>query len=77
MLAPRGELEAAVAGRDGLVLDALRLPELPTDGWPLGMAVKVEEAELADALAAALAELKQDGTLAAIFARYGITHLPA
>ncbi len=77
VLAPRGELEAAVAGRSELVLDAFRLPELPTDGWPLGMAVKVEEAELADALAAALAELKQDGTLAAIFARYGITHLPA
>ena len=77
VLAPRGELEAAVAGRSELVLDVFRLPELPTDGWPLGMAVKVEETELADALAAALAELKQDGTLAAIFARYGITHLPA
>jgi hypothetical protein len=51
-----------VAGRSELVLDAFLPNCRPTAGrWG---AVKVE-AELADALAAALAELKQ-GTLAAI-----------
>jgi len=77
VLAPRGELEAAVAGQSGVVLDACRLPELPTDGWPLGMAVRVEEDALAQALSDALADLKRDGSLAAIFTRYGITYTPA
>lgn len=77
VLAPRAELEAAVGAQSEFVLDAFRLPELPTDGWPLGMAVKVEEEGLAQALADAMAELKRDGSLAAIFARYGITYAPA
>lgn len=37
------------------------------------MAVKAEAADLAAALAGALAELKQDGTVAAIFKQHGIT----
>ena len=41
------------------------------------MAVKVEEQALADAVAAALAELKRDGTLTEIFRRHGISHTPA
>ncbi|WP_298597293.1 substrate-binding periplasmic protein [Zoogloea sp.] len=77
VMAPRAELEAALKGRGELVIDVVSFPELQTGSWPLGMAVKVEEQELADAIAAALAELKRDGTLTEIFRRHGISHTPA
>ncbi len=77
VLAPRAELEAALRGKEGFVLERPQLAELKIEGWPLGMAVKVEEAELAEALAKALAELKEDGTLAGIFRKHGISHQPA
>ncbi|PKO87989.1 MAG: ABC transporter substrate-binding protein [Betaproteobacteria bacterium HGW-Betaproteobacteria-12] len=74
VLAPRAELEAAVKGQEHVVLEATKFAELKVDSWPLGMAVKVEEQPLADALTAALAELKRDGSIAAIFRQHGITH---
>ena len=57
----------------------MKFPAIPIHyrHWPLGMAVKVEEQELADAIAAALAELKRDGSLTEIFRRHGISHTPA
>ena len=77
VLATRAELEAALKGQRELPVEPVSFPELKVDSWPLGMAVKVEEQALADAVAAALAELKRDGSLAEIFRRHGITHLPA
>ena len=77
VLATRAELEAALKGQRELPVEPVSFPELKVDSWPLGMAVKVEEQALADAIAAALAELKRDGSLAEIFRRHGISHLPA
>jgi ABC-type amino acid transport substrate-binding protein len=77
ILAPRAELEANLAGETRFPLETPKFPELRVDSWPLGMAVKAEEMALAEALGAALADLKRDGTLAAIFKRHGITYLPA
>ncbi|UCV27414.1 substrate-binding periplasmic protein [Ferribacterium limneticum] len=77
VLAPRAELEAALKGQDKAVLDSPKFPELKVDHWPLGMAVKVEEQALAEAIGSALADLKKDGTIAAIFKRHGISHQPA
>jgi len=77
VLGPRSELEMALAARSGWPIETPQLPELKVNSWPLGMAVKVQEAELAAALGRALAELQQDGTVAAIFKRHGISHLPA
>ena len=74
---PLAELEAALKGRGELTIDTVNFPELQTGSWPLGMAVKVEEQALADAIAAALAELKRDGSLTEIFRRHGISHTPA
>jgi ABC-type amino acid transport substrate-binding protein len=70
--------EATQAALEGKIA-AVMAPraELETGSWPLGMAVKVEEQELADAIAAALAELKRDGSLTEIFRRHGISHTPA
>jgi polar amino acid transport system substrate-binding protein len=77
ILAPRSELEAALSNPGKLVIDAVKFGELKVDSWPLGMACKVEEREFAEAMVSAMAELKRDGTLAAIFKTYGITHNPA
>lgn len=77
VLATRAELEAALRPEDRVAVDLPKFAELKVDGWPLGMAVKAEERELAEALAQALGELKADGTVAAIFRRHGISYQPA
>lgn len=77
VLAPRAELEAALKGQNNFAIDDQQFAELKVDSWPVGMAVKAEEMDLAQALAAVLAELKRDGTVAAIFKRHGITYHPA
>jgi len=77
VLAPRAELEAALGGSPGgIVLDRPRFAELKVDSWPLGMAVKADQGELAAAIVGALEELKRDGTVADIFRRQGITWQP-
>lgn len=73
ILAPRAELEGALPGNKRFVVDEAKFPELTVKRWPLGMAVKAEASGLATALTGALAELKQDGTIAAIFKHHGIT----
>ncbi|TXG97938.1 MAG: transporter substrate-binding domain-containing protein [Rhodocyclaceae bacterium] len=73
IMAPRGELEGTLAGDTRYVIDEAKLGELNPKGWPVGMAVKAESADLATALSGALAELQQDGTVAAIFKKYGVT----
>jgi len=73
IMAPRGELEGALGGDTRFVIDEAKLGELNPKGWPVGMAVKAEAADLATALSGALAELQQDGTVAAIFKKYGVT----
>jgi ABC-type amino acid transport substrate-binding protein len=74
VLAPRAELEAATRGQGNLVLESPKFAELKIDSWPLGMAVKVEDQALAEAIGGALAALKNDGTIADIFKRNGISY---
>ena len=74
VLAPRAELEAATKGQANLVLESPKFAELKIDSWPLGMALKVEDQALAEAIGGALAALKNDGTIADIFKRNGISY---
>jgi ABC-type amino acid transport substrate-binding protein len=74
VLATRAELEAATRGQGNVVLDSTKFAELKIDSWQLGMAVKVEDQALAEAIGSALAGLKSDGTIADIFKRHGISH---
>ena len=74
VLAPRSELEAALKGQGNVVLDSPKFAELKVDSWPLGMAVKVEDQALAEAIGSALAGLRSDGTIADIFKRHGISY---
>lgn len=73
IMAPIGELEAALRGDSRFVIDEVKLGELSQKSWPIGMAVKAESEELAGSLSTALAALQQDGTVEAIFKRHGVT----
>lgn len=73
VMAPRAELEAALAKDGKFVIGPVKMPELRVDNWALGMAVKADHPQLAKAIGKALAELQTDGTVGKIFARYGIT----
>ena len=75
VMGPRSEIEAALAKDARFVVEAVQMPELKFNNWPLGMATKADEGPLADALSAALKELQKKGTVASIFARHGITYL--
>lgn len=77
VMATRAEIEAALQGDTRIAVDVPKMPELRSDSWPLGLAVKAEERDLAEALGQALAELKRDGTVAAIFKRHGISYQAA
>ncbi len=76
VLAPRAEIEAALVGDTAYPVEIPNFAELKFNGWPLGMAVRSEEGDLADAINGALDGMKRDGSLQAIFKRYGITHSP-
>ena len=75
VMGSRSEIEAALGKETRFVIEAVQMPELKFNHWPLGMAVKADDSALADALAGALKALQKNGTVAAIFARNGITHL--
>ena len=76
VMASRAEIEAARGDLTGFPLEPVSMPELRIASWPLGMAVKADRPALADALQAALRDLRRDGTLAGIFSRHGVTHMP-
>lgn len=75
VMAPRAELEAALGGDGAYPVGAVKMPELRVDSWPLGLAVKSDASELAQALGEALIGLQRDGSVGRIFARHGVTHL--
>jgi polar amino acid transport system substrate-binding protein len=73
VMAPRGEIEAALGKGSRYELSPVTLPELQIKGWALGMAVKADSAKLAEGLSKAVVEIQQDGTVGRIFAEYGVT----
>lgn len=73
VLAPRGELEAALEGEQRFAIDEAGFAELTRGRWSLGMAVKADAPDLAYALAGALAQLQSEGVVSAIFGRHGVT----
>lgn len=75
VMGPRSEIEAALGKDRGFVLEVVQMPELKINNWPLGMAVKADDTALAAALGDALHRLQKNGTVAAIFARHGITYV--
>ncbi|MDD5295979.1 MAG: transporter substrate-binding domain-containing protein [Rhodocyclaceae bacterium] len=75
VMAPVSELEAGLPGHgDHIVISPYSDRMIAVNSWNLGMAVKSDKPELQAALDRALASLAADGTVARIFAKYGIGH---
>jgi ABC-type amino acid transport substrate-binding protein len=72
-LARRTELEAGLRGVEGFAIEAPPVAVVNRLSWVLGMAVTADNAELQEALEAAMRGLVQSGELQAIFAREGVT----
>ena len=66
------ELESVLAGDRRFSIDALPLPQMRS-GWAVGMAVKRDARDLAQALQAAVNELAAGGELASMFAASKVT----
>jgi polar amino acid transport system substrate-binding protein len=72
----RAQAEAALhasPSKGNWALSTMPLPGVMPAGWPLGMAVKADNTELATALDAALSSLRQSGELLKIFQSHGLT----
>jgi ABC-type amino acid transport substrate-binding protein len=65
----RSELESVLHADTRFAVTPLPSPRAPRDGWAVGMAVKRDATELAQALQSAVNELAGSGRLAGIFAR--------
>ncbi|QID17497.1 amino acid ABC transporter substrate-binding protein [Nitrogeniibacter mangrovi] len=74
VMATRAELEGALGTQSKFEISEVQMPELRIKGWPIGMAVKADNASLQAALSKALEDIYHDGTLDRIFAQHGITH---
>lgn len=66
------ELESVLRGDPRFAITALPAPRAPREGWAVGMAVKRDAAELAQALQRAVNELAASGRLRAMFARANV-----
>lgn len=74
VLATRAQVEHARKSLgDKLKLRRGPLPALPSPGWDVGVAVKDDSRDLGDMIDGTMAGFRKDGTLDAIFARYGVT----
>ncbi|WP_298829294.1 ABC transporter substrate-binding protein [uncultured Piscinibacter sp.] len=71
------ELQSVLRGDARFAVEPLPSPRAPRDGWAVGMAVKKDASELAQALQAALNQLSANGRLAEIFARANLAWRPA
>ncbi|MBL8540445.1 MAG: transporter substrate-binding domain-containing protein [Betaproteobacteria bacterium] len=76
VMAQRAELEDGLKGtdREVFVISSIPTPGLTQRGWIVGVALKAENAALAARVEQALTAMLEDGTIAAIFKRHGVSH---
>jgi ABC-type amino acid transport substrate-binding protein len=65
------ELESTLAGNARYVIEPLPLPRM-RDGWAVGMAVKKDAMDLAQALQGTVNQLAESGALKAMFAKANV-----
>jgi len=77
VMAQRSEVEGALKDHRGKYrIAAMPTPGLLISSWRPGMAVKEDARDLADAVELITDGMIRDGSLAALFAKYGLTHTP-
>jgi ABC-type amino acid transport substrate-binding protein len=67
------ELESVLRGDARFAITPLPVPRAPRDGWAVGLAVKRDSADLAEALAAAVNDLAASGRLQQTFERANVS----
>lgn len=67
------ELEAVLRGDARYAISPMPTPRAPRDGWAVGLAVKRDATDLAQALQAAVNGLVQNGRLKTVFANANVT----
>jgi ABC-type amino acid transport substrate-binding protein len=72
VLANRSGIEAALHGDPAFAMEEVAFQRLPPRGWVVGMAVKKDARDLAEALKKAADELTASGEIARIFAKHGV-----
>jgi ABC-type amino acid transport substrate-binding protein len=72
VLAHRSEIESVLRDDSRFGMQQVAFQRLPAQGWAIGMAVKKEARDLAQALQQALAELTASGEMGRIFAKHGV-----
>jgi ABC-type amino acid transport substrate-binding protein len=72
VLAHRSEIESVVGADTRFEMQQVQFQRLPPQGWVIGMAVRKDQQELAQALQQAAAELSASGDMARIFAKHGV-----
>lgn len=70
------ELQSVLRGQSGIAIEPLPSPRAPREGWAVGMAVKKDATELAQALQGALNDIAKDGRLGALFERHNVSWRP-
>lgn len=78
VMATRAELEGALfnkPGADKFVVAKARHNSLPAQGWPVGLAVKAANEDLAKALVEAIDQMRASGEIEKIFAKYGVRYV--
>lgn len=73
-VAQQGELEGELKGDARFAIDLPPHPVLQKRQWVLGLAVKAQSEDLAQALQAAINDLLADGTIKSIMLRHGVQH---
>jgi len=77
VLAPQSQIEAALGPRAAeFPVTSVILPGMMASRWNIGLATKENARDLAYAVGDTITAMIEDGTMAAIFRRYGATHTP-
>ena len=72
VLAHRSEIESVLGADSRFDMQQVQFQRLPPQGWVVGMAVRKDARDLAEALQKAAAELTASGEMARIFAKHGV-----
>lgn len=74
VMAQQGELEGGLKGDARFAIELPPHPILQKRQWALGLAVKAQSDDLAQALQAAINDLLADGTVKSVMQRHGVQH---
>lgn len=72
VVATRAEIESVIQGDPNFEISDAPFTRLPRNGWVLGMSVKKDHVELAQAVQKAVNELFDSGEMAALFKKHGV-----